>query len=358
MVLLTNAVIARCRIAAPSGNVRGRRSSGCIEFLRLTRSKYPKAKPLVLVSVGIRCRFAISLLPNVISRILNEPYAHCLDLYCQQYHAFGAIRLCYPKDFFHDSLQALRIQENTETPTSSLTKLSKTSENAEKDHPGAVMADAVASASAASSAAAAAAAANEVLGAIGIHQPKESGGAVAGGAARFEVEKERWMLSSMPWADLGSHASSKRQAAEDALAHARLRPLPTVRDPRLEGPARRGSRKSSLRRPGPTTHHAVGAREKDTNVGNGYWDLVGSKTGLRGQAVEQREEVATATASVVLLRWAMEDKGGNEDVDMSEDGVESAGESEWEPFAGDKVLKEASNTSICVTEIRPIARPF
>lgn len=288
---------------------------------------------------------------------MNEPYAHCLDIYCQQYHAFGAIRLCYPKDFFHDSLQALRIQESTETPTSSLTKLSKTSENAEKDHPRAVMAGATASESAASSSAAAAAA-NEVLGPIGKHQPKESGAVVGGRADRFEVEKERWMLSSMPWADLGSHDSSKRQAAEDALAYARLRPLPTVRDPRLEGPVRRGSRKSSLRRPGPTLHHAVGAREKDTNVGNGYWDLVGGKTGLRGQAVEQREEVATATASVVLLRWAMEDKGGNADVDVSEDGMESAGENEWEPSAGDKVLKEAANTSICVTESRPIARPF
>lgn len=186
-------------------------------------------------------------------------------------------------------------------------------------------------------------AAHEILGPVGKHQRRESGATVDGGVARLKVEKERWMISSLPWADLGSHDSSERQAAEDAIAHARLQPLPAVRGPRVGGPARRGPRKSSLRRPGPTSHHAVGAREKDINVGNGYWDLVEGKTGLRGKVVEQREEVATATASVVLLRWAMEDKGGDEGVDVSEDGVKSAGENEWEPSAGDIVLKEAAD---------------
>ena len=186
---------------------------------------------------------------------------------------------------------------------------------------------------------------NEALGSVGINQRTETGGAGGRRAARFEVEKERWMLSSMPWADLGSHDLSKRQAAEDALAHARLQPLPAVRNPCLGWPFRRGSRKSSLRRPGPTSHHAVGAREKDISVGNGYWDLLGGKTGLRGMAVEQREEVATATASVVLLRWAMKDRRDDEDADMSGDGVEAMGENSWEPSAGDEVLKETANSS-------------
>lgn len=273
---------------------------------------------------------------------------HCPDVYCQQYHAFGAIRLCYPKGFFHDSLQALRILESIETPNSSSDKLSKTSDNAEKDHPRALVAGKMASASSSS-------ATHEILGPVGVPQRTESGAAVGGGVARLKMEKERWMLSSMPWADLGSHDSSKRQAAEDALAHARLQPLPAVRVPRVGGPARRGSRKSSLRRPGPTLHHAVGTREKDINVGNGYWDFVGGKTGLRGKAVEQREEVATATASVVLLRWAMEEKGGDEGVVVSEDGVKSARENEWEPSAGDKVLKEAADLCGCSS---PTGRPF
>lgn len=269
-------------------------------------------------------------------------------MYCQQYHAFGAIRLCYPKGFFDDSLQALRIQENTETPTTSPNKLSKTSsDNAEKDHPRAA---AVAGAGAAA-AGASAAAANEVLGPVSINQRTDSGAAGDDRGSRLEVEKERWMLSNMPWADLGSHDSSKRQAAEEALAHARLQPLPAVRGPRFGGSVRRGSRsrKSSLKRPGPTPHHAVGAREKGVHVGNGYWDLVGGNTGLQGKAVERREEVATATASVVLLRWAMEDRRvDDEDVDVSEGGVESVGENEWEPSAGDnrcskKLLKYQKN---------------
>lgn len=289
-------------------------------------------------------------LPRHVKRIITtvtcsipftDPLLLLSKLTTEQYHAFETIRVCYPSDFFSESLQALglphqRRQRPTHhhNPTDSRT-----------DHPSAAGLEPCGksrqTASVTPAAATSATASSGVrispdqrtkrkngiegAGASGV---RFSRGEVRGGTAEHsgKPSKSRAQL-------LGPRVRSPPlfrrsvRGVETSTGVPRLDPLPrkeiSRQCPRCDQ-GRFDTRRKSANL-SPSKHSAIqpkmGSGQASSSTarclpkegeGNIYWDLLGTKQGAGTcdgdvwAVVENSEMTKSAVASVVLLRWAME----------------------------------------------------
>lgn len=93
--------------------------------------------------------------------------------------------------------------------------------------------------------------------------------------------------------------------------------LPALKEPSSGGIFHGEICNSPEIRPKARLRQAKAECELETDDGNAYWDLLGGMGDARVKTAEHKEVTSSATASAVLLRWAMEGmkvKNGDDEV--------------------------------------------
>lgn len=236
----------------------------------------------------------------------------------KQYHAFATIQLCYPSGFYGSSLQVLRLPPTTNR------KHHGSSTSLPCRHPSKTVLEGTRKGNTATPLLSAPvdtmAAKSETLGSPDSTTPRQKSGILGtsnparGDARRGNPHnKNPLRRRRSPCVDVTARAP-RLQPLPSA---ARGQPLSVVRGAenvntresgKVSFPKNRSTRPRSSSKAGCLT---------EVGDGNGYWDIMGRKTGgddhHNGDVRAGVEQNESAVASVILLRWAMECFAGNED---------------------------------------------
>lgn len=253
----------------------------------------------------------------------------------KQYHAFATIQLCYPSEFYGNSLQALGLPQNTNPKHHN-------SASSPTPHPSTTVLEETRKGNAATPMPAAPADAMAAKKMIGLSYPtipiREI--SILGTKAEEEADANGKPVGGES-RRVNSHSKSPRRRRRGPCVKVTaraplLQPLPSAArgqpcsvvcgegvDSR-RGPGKVSYPKKHFRRQ--RNSSKVGCLT-DAADGNGYWDIMGRKAGGHdphdGDVRAGVEQSESAVASVVLLRWAMECFVGNEG---EGDGVSSGGQ--------------------------------